>query len=133
MGEYIDRIGHFARVEVVEVRDRGDRGSNVVQREGDALLRRISSDPFVVVLDQRGDELDSNRLAALVQKQSLSGTKQITFVVGGFGGISAELRRRADFLLALSRMTLSHEIARLVIVEQVYRAFATLNGLPYPK
>jgi 23S rRNA (pseudouridine1915-N3)-methyltransferase len=101
--------------------------------EGEALLRKVETDPFVVVLDQQGRELDSNGLAALVEKQRMRGTKQITFVVGGFGGISQALARRADFLLSLSKVTLTHEMARLVIVEQVYRAFTILHRLPYTK
>lgn len=133
VAEYVDRISHFARVEVVQVRDRGERGSKVADREGEALLRAIGSDPFVVVLDQHGHQLDSNELASLVERHGLSGTKQITFVVGGFDGISRDVCRRADMLLALSKMTLSHEMARLVMVEQVYRAFAILHRLPYPK
>lgn len=97
------------------------------------MLERVETDPFVVVLDQKGRELDSNGLAALVEKQRMRGAKQITFVVGGFGGISTALAGRADLLLSLSKMTLTHEMARLVIVEQVYRAFTILHRLPYPK
>lgn len=133
VADYVERIGRFAGVEITEVRDRGDREPKLVEREGEELLRKIGADPFVVVLDQRGDHLDSKSLAAVVEQQGLLGTKRMTFVVGGFGGISEAVRRRADLLLALSKMTLTHEMARLFIVEQVYRAFAILHRLPYPK
>jgi len=134
--EYLDRIGKFAGVEVAEMRDRDDVAGDarrIIDKEGKDILSRVGSDPYVMALDQRGRELDSIKLAELIEKHRLAGTKQMTFVIGGPNGLSDAVRERADFVLAMSRMTLTHELARLLLVEQVYRAFAIIHDLPYQK
>lgn len=136
VGEYLDRIGKFAAVEVSELRDRNDAGSDtrrIIDKEGEDILARTAGAAFVIALDERGRELDSRGLAALLEKHRLAGTKQITFVIGGYGGLSDQVRERADLVLALSRMTLTHELARVVLAEQVYRAFTIIHDLPYQK
>jgi 23S rRNA (pseudouridine1915-N3)-methyltransferase len=134
--DYLGRIKRFARAELFELRDRDDAGAEarrVVEKEGEAILAAVESDPFVVLLDERGREMDSRELAGLLERHRLGGTRQITFVIGGHLGVSGAVRERADFTLALSRMTLTHEMARVLLVEQVYRAFSILHGLPYQK
>ncbi|MFY9611677.1 MAG: 23S rRNA (pseudouridine(1915)-N(3))-methyltransferase RlmH [Blastocatellia bacterium] len=134
--EYLERVGRFAPVEVSELRDRTEVGSDprvIVEKEGADILARTTSDPFVVVLDERGRQLDSIKLAELIERHRLSGTRQMTFVLGGHSGISDVVRKRADFVLSLSRMTLTHELARIVLIEQVYRAFTIIHDLPYQK
>jgi len=134
--EYLERITRFAPVEVAELRDRNEVGSDpraILEKEGADILTRTTSDPFVVVLDERGRQVDSIKLAELIEKHRLAGTKQMTFVLGGHGGISDVVRNRADFVLSLSRMTLTHELARVVLIEQVYRAFTIIHDLPYQK
>lgn len=136
VGEYLDRMGKFAAVEVSELRDRNDAGSDtrrIIDKEGEDILARTAGAAFVIALDERGRELDSRGLAALIEKHRLAGTKQITFVIGGYGGLSDQVRERADLVLALSRMTLTHELARVVLTEQVYRAFTIIHDLPYQK
>lgn len=136
VGEYLDRIGKFAAVEVSELRDRNDAGSDtrrIIDKEGEDILARTAGAAFVIALDERGRDLDSRGLAALIEKHRLAGTKQITFVIGGYGGLSDQVRERADLVLALSRMTLTHELARVVMTEQVYRAFTIIHDLPYQK
>lgn len=134
--EYLERVGRFAPVEVTELRDRNDVGSNtrvIIDKEGADILARTTSDPFVVVLDERGRQLDSIKLAEFIERHRLSGTKQMTFVLGGHAGISDVVRKRADFVFSLSRMTLTHELARILLIEQVYRAFTIIHDLPYQK
>lgn len=136
VGEYLDRIGKFAAVEVSELRDRNDAGSDrrrIIDKEGEDILSRIAGAPWLIALDERGRDLDSKGLADLIEKHRLAGTKQITFVIGGYGGLSDQVRERADLVLALSRMTLTHELARVVLTEQVYRAFTIIHDLPYQK
>lgn len=133
---YLRRVGKFARVEAVELRDRDEVGGDprkIIEREGEDILERVDQDPFVILLDQRGREIDSLKMAEVIERHRLAGSKQITFVLGGHFGVSEGVRKRADFQLALSQMTLTHEMARLVLVEQVYRAFAIIHGLPYQK
>ncbi len=133
--EYLERIRKFTAVEVTELRDRdgGDDPRRIIDKEGEDILSRTTHDPFVIALDERGRELDSIKLAELIEKHRLAGTKQITFVVGGPNGLAEAVRGRADLVLALSRMTLTHELARVVLAEQVYRAFAIIHDLPYQK
>jgi len=134
--EYLGRAGRFAQVEVSELRDRDDAGADrrrIIEKEGEDIISRTESDHFVIALDERGRELDSFEMAEFIEKHRLAGTKQMTFVVGGPNGLSDSVRKRANLVLALSRMTLTHEIARVLLVEQVYRAFTIIHDLPYQK
>ena len=134
--DYLARIEKFARVEVVELRDRDDAGGDVrkiIEKEGEEILSKTSDDPFVVVLDERGSALGSVEFARFIEKHRDASTRQMTFVIGGHTGLSNEVKRRADFTLALSRMTMTHDFARAVLAEQVYRAFTIIRDLPYQK
>ena len=133
---YIERVRRFAPVEITELRDRNDVGGDprqIIEREGEDILSRIGDDTFVVVLDERGRELDSYKLAEFIEKHRVSGTKQMAFVIGGHNGLSEAVRKRASIVLALSRLTLTHELARVLLTEQVYRAFTIIHDLPYQK
>ena len=134
--EYLDRIGKFGAVEVTELRDRDDVGGDarrIIDKEGDDILTRTASAAYLIALDERGRELDSSKLAELIEKHQIAGTKQITFVIGGHCGLSEAVRTRADLVLAMSRMTLTHDLARVLLLEQVYRAFTIIHDLPYQK
>ena len=136
IGEYMDRVGRYAQTEVTELRDRDDVGGDwrkIIDKEGEDILSRTASDGFVVALDERGREMDSIKLAEFIEKHRVTGTKQITFVIGSHSGLSDAVRKRADLSLALSRMTLTHEFARVLLLEQVYRAFTIIHDLPYQK
>ena len=134
--QYLERVRKFTGVEVIELRDRADVGSDlrkIIEKEGEQILSRIESDPLVVVLDERGRQMDSMKLAELIESHRVCGTKQMTFVIGGHGGLSDQVKKRAGLLLALSPMTLTHEFARALLTEQVYRAFTIIHDLPYQK
>ncbi|HVF91532.1 MAG TPA: 23S rRNA (pseudouridine(1915)-N(3))-methyltransferase RlmH [Blastocatellia bacterium] len=134
--DYLARVEKFARVEVVELRERDDAGGDVrkiIEKEGEEILAKTSGDQFVVVLDERGSALRSVELAQLIEKHRLASTRQMTFVIGGHAGLSSGVKGRADLTLALSRMTLTHDFARAVLAEQVYRAYTIIHDLPYQK
>ena len=136
IGEYLNRLARFAQVEILELRDRDDVGTvarKIIDKEGEDILARTASDPFVIALDERGREMDSMQMAEFIEKHRLTGTRQITFVIGGHSGLSDAVRKRANLVLALSRMTLTHEFARALLTEQVYRAFTIIHDLPYQK
>jgi 23S rRNA (pseudouridine1915-N3)-methyltransferase len=135
LDDYLGRIGRFAQIEVGETRDRnsGGRDASVVEREAVDLISRLREGAFVVALDQQGVELDSIKMARLIEQHQARGTKSITFVLGGHRGLAGAVRQRADLVLSLSRMTLTHELARVFLLEQVYRAFAIIHGLPYQR
>lgn len=134
--EYIERVSKFVSVEVTELRDRNDVGRDgrrIIDKEGEEILSRTSSAPYLIALDEHGHQLDSIKLAELIEKHRTLGTKEITFVIGGYSGLSEAVRQRADLVLALSKMTLTHDLARVLLVEQIYRAFTIIHGLPYQK
>lgn len=99
--------------------------------EGDNLLAEISPGDFVVILDEKGDEFSSTAWANRLQKLMVSGRKRVVFIIGGPFGFSDEIYNRADAKMALSKMTFTHEMAKLFFTEQIYRAFTILNNEPY--
>lgn len=100
-------------------------------REAKALLDALGPKDFVVCLDERGSELSSRELAGKLRQWTEDPNSKPCFVVGGAYGLTDELRARARFLWSLGRMTLPHELARVVLLEQVYRAATIIKGLPY--
>jgi 23S rRNA (pseudouridine1915-N3)-methyltransferase len=135
LADYLSRIEKFARVEVTELRDHGPAGapSKKLDKEGQYILSHIGPQEAVIALDERGRQLDSIGFAELIEKHRLSGTKELTFVAGSHLGLSDAVKNRAQLVLSLSRMTLTHEMARLLLIEQVYRAFTIIHDLPYQK
>jgi 23S rRNA (pseudouridine1915-N3)-methyltransferase len=132
--EYAGRIARYVRFEVVEVGEaRRHAGTpRAKEEEGEALLARIGARDRVVVLDERGAEDTSETFARRVGRW-LAGGQDVALVIGGADGVSDAVRARADETLALSRLTLAHRLARLVLVEQVYRALTILRGEKYHK
>ena len=130
--DYLERIRHFVVCEVSELKDvEGSGEAQVIEREGAKLIDVVSRDDFVVALDESGVEMSSVEFAELVKTRRDHGTKRLAVVVGGFAGQSTELKNRANLLWSFSRLTMTHELARVVLTEQVYRAFALLAGRRY--
>lgn len=134
--EYLKRLGPYADVHVVEVPDK-DSGRGGIDRalaeEGDAILRALAGSTYVVALDIQGRQLSSEQFAELFDSLALNGTSAVTFVTGGSHGLSRAVLDRADVRLSFGPMTLPHNLARIVLLEQVYRAFRILRGQPYHK
>jgi 23S rRNA (pseudouridine1915-N3)-methyltransferase len=125
--EYAGRLQHYARPTLVELPE----GKNLAA-EGEATLAKLSDRDALVALDERGKELTSVELSQWVGKQQLSG-RDLAFAIGGDEGLAPAVREKAALVLSLSRMTLPHRLARLVLLEQLYRAFTLLRGEPYHK
>jgi 23S rRNA (pseudouridine1915-N3)-methyltransferase len=121
--DYLKRIGRACPIEVTEVRD------------GDAALKRLDADraATAILLDAGGKPYDSNALAKWLGEQRDRGTRELIFVCGDADGFPDTLRERVKQKMSLSAMTYSHELARVMLAEQIYRAFAILSGSPYPK
>ncbi len=130
--EYAKRLGHTAKVQLVELRESPASGAKAKDEEGAALLEKLGPRDVLVALDERGKALSSVELAKWLGRQQDAG-RDVAFVIGGDEGLSDEVRGRAALVLSLSAMTLPHRLARLVLVEQVYRAFSILRGEPYHK
>ncbi len=134
--EYAKRIGRYARLSIVEVADEplplGEQERLAVkEREGERLLKRVPAGFFKVALDPRGEELSSEGFAAWLKRRMNSGRADIAFLVGGTLGLSEAVLRGSDFVLSLSRLTFPHQLARLIILEQIYRAFRIIRNEPY--
>jgi 23S rRNA (pseudouridine1915-N3)-methyltransferase len=134
MADYLDRIKRFAGCEVSELKEQsGGDEQRIIAAESVKLLGAVEKDDFVVLLDERGRELTSPELAEFISAKQQAGVKRLAFVIGGFAGVSEAVRQRANYQLSLSRMTLTHELARVILTEQIYRGFTLLAGLPYHK
>lgn len=133
--EYLVRGRRYRQIEIREVRDAGrpDRAADEARQvEATAILKDIDPTDHVVALTRIGRALTSSDLARCVERWQ-SEARDVSFVVGGAHGLGEQVRRRADLELSLSALTLPHELARLVLLEQVYRAFTILRGEPYHK
>jgi 23S rRNA (pseudouridine1915-N3)-methyltransferase len=131
--EYGSRLGHYARFELVELPGSRKRTSEEAQaEEAERLLALAAPRDEVVALDERGLALDTRELASRLGRAQ-SGARDLLFLVGGDEGLDASVRARAKWVLSLSKLTLPHRLARLVLVEQLYRAFSVLRGEPYHK
>ena len=126
VAEYLKRLRKFATVEVREVSE-----LRTVDAEGKKLLSLVPPDSWLCVLDVAGVELTSEGFAKKIAALNLGGVSHLTFAIGGAFGLSDELRRAADFRLSLSPMTFTHQMARLILAEQIYRAFKINRGEPY--
>lgn len=134
MREYAQRLSHYAKFELVELPEAARHKSPEQARaaEAEAILAKLSERDWLVALDERGQLLSSTDLAGFVGKAQQAG-RDLVFVIGGDEGLAEEIRAKAKQVLSLSRMTLPHRLARLVIAEQIYRAFTLLRGEPYHK
>ncbi len=133
--DYIERVGHMVPIEIVELRDqskaRGLRGNELVAAEGCELLRPLQARSRVVVFDETGTQFSSAEFAHWIQGELNRGTKEIAFVIGGQEGIDSAVLQRADLRLSLSKMTWTHEMCRVLALEQIYRAYCILRRIPY--
>jgi 23S rRNA (pseudouridine1915-N3)-methyltransferase len=133
VAEYLKRLSRFVRCEVIETRDgRGKEQAGVV-RESRHILDAIPKGSMAVLLDVKGREWSSPELADEVSRWENDTVKEVAVVIGGPDGISDELSARAQKRWRLSRLTLTHEMARVVAIEQLYRAYTIKRGLPYQK
>ena len=130
--EYLKRLGTFpvTLVELEPARRSAGSAARAVAAEGARLLALLRPAEHVVALDERGRELATAELAAWLKERMRSGD-DLTFLIGGADGLAPEVRARSDFTLALSRLTLPHALARLLLAEQLYRAHSILVNHPY--
>ena len=126
VAEYLKRIKKFATLEVREIAE-----CHTVEEEGQKILSLVPQNSWLCVLDVAGEQLSSEDFAKKIAALNLNGVSNFTFAIGGAFGLSEELRRAAAFRLSLSKMTLTHQMARLVLVEQIYRAFKINRNEPY--
>lgn len=129
--EYAQRLKHYARFELIELPEaRGQTVDQRRKREAEALLSRKGPQDLLVALDETGRQLTSEGLSAYVDR-ARTDARDLLLVIGGDDGLDASVREAAQLVLSLSAMTLPHRLARVVLVEQLYRAFTLIHGEPY--
>lgn len=140
LDEYLKRIRPYDRIEMTEVQDEKAPESNsaaenkiVLEKEGQRILKQIRDDEFVILLDLAGKTMDSVGLSDFMDRLYTGGRSRIDFVIGGSLGVSKELIARADFRWKLSDNTFPHQLCRVIVAEQIYRAFRILHHEPYHK
>ena len=125
--DFLNRVNNFHKIEYIELKDRPN-----IEEEGKEILKRIDYE-FVIVLDVFGKDCSSRLFGEVIKKESIEEGKKLVFIIGSETGLSEEVKKRANLLLSLSKMTFTHEMARLILLEQIYRAFNIIKGTGYHK
>jgi len=136
IGEYAARLGHYTSVGIEILKEKSKPGqddASLLAAEGAQLLAAVKPGAFVVVLDGGGQQLSSLELAALVSRWEERGVKVVNYLLGGHLGLAESVLARADFCLSLSKLTFTHGMARLILLEQLYRAYTIKAGEKYHK
>ena len=139
INEYLKRISSYSNIEIVEVNDskvKDNPNQSDIEKakneEGDRILKLIKND-FLIGLDMNKQELNSEEFSKFLEKKLVEGGSNISFVIGGSYGLSDALKKRCNTSISLSKMTFLHQMTRLILLEQIYRAFKILNNETYHK
>ena len=140
IAEYEKRLSRYCKFQIVEVTDEKtpDKASTVEEeqikeKEADRILSHIKEDAFVVTLEISGKKLDSVSFANLLEQKGVHGVSHIQFVIGGSLGLHQKVSQRSDYKLSFSDMTFPHQLMRVILAEQIYRAYRIISGEPYHK
>ena len=140
IAEYSKRISRFAKLEMIELADEKtpDRASEsenqkILEIEGHRILSKVADRDFVIVLAIEGKILSSEEFSKQLEEASIKGFSTLTFIIGGSLGLAPIVKKRANLSVSFGRLTLPHQLMRMVLVEQIYRAFTIQQGSPYHK
>ena len=140
IAEYTKRISRFAKLEMIELTDEKtpDKASElenqkILETEGARILSKVGERDFVLVLAIEGKTFSSEEFSKQLEEASIKGYSTLTFIIGGSLGLAASVKNRANLSVSFGRLTLPHQLMRLVLVEQIYRAFTIQQGSPYHK
>lgn len=140
VSEYSKRLSKYCRLDIIEVSDEKAPENMsqaeevaVKEREGQAILKHVKSDTYVIALAIEGKMLSSEALADFINDLGIKGRSNIAFIIGGSLGLSDEVLKRADFKLSFSPMTFPHQLMRVILLEQIYRGYRINMGEPYHK
>ncbi|VKU40374.1 rRNA large subunit methyltransferase [Streptococcus pneumoniae] len=140
IAEYSKRISRFAKLEMIELADEKtpDRASEsenqkILEIEGQRILSKVADRDFVIALAIEGKMFSSEEFSKQLEEASIKGFSTLTFIIGGSLGLSSAVKNRANLSVSFGRLTLPHQLMRLVLVEQIYRAFTIQQGSPYHK
>ncbi|KAF0248084.1 MAG: 23S rRNA (pseudouridine1915-N3)-methyltransferase [bacterium] len=133
--EYLHRLTKYAKYNVLELapaRNQTERTA-VLETEAKAILNVLTPGSYKVVLDETGQQFSSKAFARFLEKHQIASTKDLVFIIGGHFGLSEIIKQQADLMLSLSSLTFTHDMTRLLLSEQLYRAYTIINNHPYQK
>lgn len=140
IAEYTKRLSRYCKVEIIELPDEKtpDNASEteeeqIREKEGERILSKISDNAYVISLAIEGTTLDSAQFSRKINELAVRGTSHIVLIIGGSLGLSKAVKKRSDYLLSFSKMTFPHQLMRVIMFEQVYRAYRIINNEPYHK
>lgn len=140
IAEYSKRIGRFAKLEMIELPDEKtpDRASQaenqqILEKESSRILAKIGERDYVFALAIEGKQFPSEEFSQQLTNVTVKGFSDITFIIGGSLGLAPEVKKRANKLISFGKLTLPHQLMKLVLIEQIYRAFMIQQGSPYHK
>ena len=138
INEYLKRLSRYTKISIIEVEEAKTKDeslssiNNALIKEGENILKQIKENEYLILLDLHGNDMNSEDFAKKMD-QVISLVKSIVFAIGGTYGLSDEVRKRSNFSLKLSKMTFTHQMTRIIILEQVYRSFKINNNETYHK
>lgn len=140
IAEYTKRLSRFCKVQVVELIDEKTpenaseaQNNQIMAKEGERIQAKIGSRDYVIVLAIEGKQFPSEEFSQKLEAVAVNGYSDITFIIGGSLGLSKEIKQRANLKMSFGLLTLPHQLMRLVLIEQIYRAFMIQQGSPYHK
>lgn len=140
IAEYSKRLQSYCRLQIVEVADEktpdgpsAAEEERILLAEGERILSKIPQGAYVISLEIEGKKMDSMQLARLIEQKSVQGESHLVFVIGGSLGLSKKVKSKADLALSFSDMTFPHQLMRVILLEQIYRAFRIIAKEPYHK
>jgi len=135
--EYLKRIKRYIPLETDYVKEekivKNRKDSDIINKEGERLIKKIPHRSWTVTLDRNGTLFSSDGFARFLSERMNTGTAHLTFIIGGALGLSSEIRNQSNTVISLSKMTFTHEMSRLILLEQIYRSFTIIKGEQYHK
>ncbi len=131
--EYIKRLDRYGKMTIKELPEVQGNSGQDASKEGQAIIKALPKGAYIIPLCIEGTEISSPRLAEKISSLSINGISEIAFVIGGSDGLSDEVKQKGDFKLSFSPMTFPHQLMRVILLEQVYRAFTIIENSSYHK
>ena len=130
---YEDKIKHFInfKIQCLKTKNKSSQKSSIIKFDSEIIFKNLKKEDIIILLDEKGKDFNSIKFSKFLEEHMIRGVKNLTFVIGGAYGFSKELRDFAKNKISLSKMTFSHDMARLFFVEQLYRSLTIINNIPY--
>tara|TARA_Y100000022_G_scaffold195966_1_gene202301 strand:- start:1091 stop:1558 length:468 start_codon:yes stop_codon:yes gene_type:complete len=130
---YEDKIKHFVnfKIQCLKTKNKSSQKSSIIKFDSEIIFKNLKKEDIIILLDEKGKDFNSIEFSKFLEEHMIRGVKNLTFVIGGAYGFSKELREFAKNKISLSKMTFSHDMARLFFVEQLYRSLTIINNIPY--